>query len=232
MKHAAFLVVGALVCAPVRAQTLDATEEPGWVLPEGSIRTLVASRALLYGAPADILHYEAPLGVVDMIAHIERHHPLLRNLAVLPGMAVLAGSHGTCSSMATISGSEAGRSTGTLSRVCWDRAQPAAAAPDWLPEGGRRVFDFAEPAFPDGQMQQIWRYEQPAESVKRQLRERLNRHGWKPASGSPGASGWRSWVRGSQGLSVDLFAVEGGCVLALLRFADGQESASGMERKP
>jgi hypothetical protein len=183
-----------------------------WTLPPGSQREAVARGASLHGAPADILYYEAPLEVPAMIAHLSKHHPGLRDLAVLPGIAVLSGAQGACTRVATVAGLGKGRSAGSLSRVCWGQAQ-AASPPDWLPEGGHRVFEFSERE--GGFSRQVWRYAQGAGSIQPRLRQGLARQGWTPVLEPAGDAARQEWRRGGQRLAFDLLPVEQGCALAL-----------------
>jgi len=176
-----------------------------WSLPRGAVQTEVARQATLYGAPAQITYYEAPLSVSDMIVHFQRHHPDLRDLTVMQGMAVLSDRHGKCRRTATVTGVGRMRSAGTLSRVCWGEAPDhAALAPQWLPEGARLVFDFSTRESTGNHRQQIWRHSSTPEAVRVGLRRRLLHMGWTPAAQE--ASGTQQWVRAAEVMSIDVVA--------------------------
>jgi hypothetical protein len=222
-------LAGLLAC-PGR---LDAAAQGGsggtWILPPGSLREPVATGALLHGAPADISYYEAPLEATAMIAHFEKHHAGLRDLAVLPGMAVLSRREGACTRVATVAGLGMGRSAGTLSQVCWSRAE-LADAPDWLPEGAHGVFDFSERA--SGFSQQVWRYAQAMDDVRARMEQGLTRQGWKRAHDRLGGMNGQQWERGGQRLVLELHAAEQGCMLAVLIHAEQGVPAGGAVQEP
>jgi len=192
-------------------------EPARWSLPEGAVQVDVARRATLYGVPADIVYYEAPMGVSRMIAHLEAHHPALRDLAVLPGMAVLSDRSGVCLRTATVAGAGRDRSAGTLSQVCWPETVPAsAAAPAWMPSGARLAFDFGAQDGPAAYSQQIWRHGGTPEDLRAELRRALVRHGWAPLppGSSPGEPA-REWRRGAQLLAIDTVATGQGSAIVL-----------------
>lgn len=173
----------------------------------------------MLGAPADILSYEAPMDPPPLIAFLSRKYPGLRDMAVFPGMAVLSDGSGPCTRMVTVSGG-GGRSSGTLSTICWGKAmaKPASASA-WLPAGAKLAFEFAEPRGQAGYVQQIWRYQSASGDIARQMRANFFRQGWIPAR-SPAQSELSSqtWVRGAEAVIVDVLDKDGGCILAVLQF--------------
>jgi hypothetical protein len=192
----------------------------GWSLPEGSRTSVVSSGATLYGAPAELAYYEAPLNVPDLIAHLEKHPSAPRDLSVFPGMAVLSNFDGPCARVMTLTGAGMHRSRGTLSTICWDHASAGASAPPaWLPAGATLAFDFSEPAALGGTVQQIWRYELAPDVVDAQARAGLAKQGWKPVAtrGDEHPSS-REWTRGKETLVIDILGRDTGCALAYLRF--------------
>jgi hypothetical protein len=194
--------------------------EAAWVLPKGSSMHTVARQATMLGAPADVLSYEAPMDAPALIAFLSRKYPTLRDMAVFPGMAVLSDDSGPCTRMVTVSGG-GGRSSGTLSTICWERAmaKPVSAAA-WLPAGAKLVFEFAEPQSQAGSVQQIWQYQTSSGDVARQMRGNFVRQGWTLARGSAGSeSSSQTWQRGSETVIVDVLGKDEGCILAVLRFA-------------
>ncbi|WP_186332214.1 hypothetical protein [Bordetella genomosp. 13] len=208
-------------------------EPPAWSLPRGAVQTVIAQQAALYGAPADIVYYEAPLGVSGMLAHFQQHHPELRDLTVLQGMAVLSDRQGPCLRTATVTGVGSARSAGTLSRVCWpEAAAQAGQAPRWLPAGARLAFDFAtrEPA--GRHVQQVWRHPDAPGVVRAALRRNLLQSGWIAAPED--APGPRQWVRAAQALDVDVVAAGTGSaiVIGLQAYETASAAAQGLESLP
>ncbi|HEY0295824.1 MAG TPA: hypothetical protein VGC69_10880 [Bordetella sp.] len=189
----------------------------------------MASGAKVYGAPAEVLSYEAPMDAPALIAFLAQQYPALRDMAVFPGMAVLSDLSGPCSRVVTVSGQDGRGSRGTLSTICWEKAmtRPALPAP-WLPAGAELVFDFSEPAGRAGYVQQIWQYASPPDAVARQVHGNLARQGWRPAYDPDGAgSSWQTWQRGSETVIVDILGKAAGSMLAVLRFDSGQSTLAG-----
>lgn len=213
---AAWLALAVCNTVPVAAAT-GVPNAVRWHLPDGATQVAIADRATLYGVPADIVYYEAPLAVAGMIAHFAAHHPALRDLAVLPGMAVLSDRSGHCMRTATVAGIGPARSAGTLSRVCWPpEAAAAPAAPAWLPAGARLAFDFGVHDAPASYVQQIWRHDDAPEAVRTALRRALVRHGWTPLPpGMPAGEPAREWRRGAQLLAIDTMAADPGSAIVL-----------------
>lgn len=214
----------ALLLGPVLAhgvaQAGAPTPTPGWSLPRGAVRTAIAQQATLYGAPADIAYYEAPLSVSGMLSHFQKHHPELRDLTVLQGMAVLSERQGECVRTATVTGVGFARSAGTLSRICWpDAAAQASQAPRWLPAGARLAFDFATREPQGDHVQQIWHHPDAPAAVRAALRRNLLQAGWLPAPQD--APGMQQWVQGASALAIDVVAAPAGSaiVVGMQRYA-------------
>lgn len=187
---------------------------PAWSLPRGAVRTPIAQQASLYGAPADIAYYEAPLSVSGMLSHFQKHHPELRDLTVQQGMAILSERQGECLRTATVTGLDRARSAGTLSRVCWpDSAPQAVQAPQWLPAGARLAFDFATREAQGRHVQQVWHHPDAPASVRGALRRNLLRLGWLPAPDD--AAGTQQWVQGASALAIDVVAAPSGSAIVI-----------------
>ncbi len=190
------------------------TMAPAWSLPRGAVRTPIAQQALLYGAPADIAYYEAPLSVSGMLSHFQKHHPELRDLTVQQGMAVLSERQGECLRIVTVTGLDRAHSAGTLSRVCWpDLAPQAGQAPQWLPAGARLAFDFATREPYGRHVQQVWHHPDPPVAVRSALRRNLLRLGWLPAPDD--AAGTQQWVQGASALAIDVVAAPSGSAIVI-----------------
>jgi len=223
---AAWLALAGCVAVPAIA-VADVSDAVRWHLPDGATQVAIADRTTLYGIPADIVYYEAPLAVAGMIAHFAAHHPALRDLAVLPGMVVLSDRSGECMRTATVAGIGPTRSAGTLSRVCWPAETAAAPAPPaWLPAGARLAFDFGVHDTPASYVQQVWRHDDAPEAVRTALRRALVRHGWTPLPpGMPAGEPAREWRRGAQLLAIDTVAAEPGSAI-VLRLQDPPTAAA------
>ena len=211
------------------ASVTAAHAAPSWILPKDSSMIEVAADAKVYGAPAEVLSYEAPLDVPALIAFLARQYPGLRDMSVYPGMAVLSDSSGPCSRMVTVSGQAGRGSRGPLSTICWDQAMSKPVSPAaWLPAGAELVFEFAGPAGPAGYVQQIWQYAAPPDELARQAHGNLARQGWLPAHIPHDAgTSWQTWRRGRETMVVDILGRQSGSVLAVLRFASDPHAAPG-----
>lgn len=203
------LMSGAIHAAAPAAQR---PEGISWSLPRGAVQTVIARQATLYGAPAHITYYEAPLSVSGTIAHLRTHHPELSDLTVQQGMAVLSDRNSECLSTATVTGVGKARSAGTLSRVCWpaDLAL-AAGAPEWLPAGAQLAFDFSTQETIGRHRQQIWRHADAPGVVRAALRRNLLAAGWTPAPAD--ADGTQEWVRAGVVLAVDVVQAGSGSAI-------------------
>lgn len=174
----------------------------------------------MFGAPADVLSYEAPMDTPTLIAFLSRRYPALRDMAVFRGMAVLSDASGPCTRVVTVSGS-GGRSSGTLSTICWGKAVATPAlAPAWLPAGANLAFEFAEPQGQAAYVQQIWQYRSSSDEVARQMYGNFASQGWILARDSAGSgSSSQTWRRGAEIVIADLLNKDGGCILAVQQFA-------------
>ncbi|CFW49778.1 Uncharacterised protein [Bordetella pertussis] len=65
-------------------------------LPPGVVAAALAGQIQMFGVPAEVRVFHAPQGIDALLAHFATRHAELRDLTVLPGLAVLAGGAGDC----------------------------------------------------------------------------------------------------------------------------------------
>lgn len=208
------LIVSAIGVPAATASGHAAATQPGVTslsqlrFPEGSSHALLADRLWLYGQPARVLVFDAPMKASDLIRTLSGQQPRLADLNVLPGQLVLSGWIGDEQWVAQMENTGMGRTVGSISTL---RLQNAVAppAPAWLPDGSRLRLDFAATDEGVTVSERIWQHALSPARMMALLDVGLLREGWSQSGGGDA----QSWVRGRQRLQVSVVPLDRGSAL-------------------
>ncbi|WP_262358609.1 hypothetical protein, partial [Bordetella pertussis] len=153
-------------------------------LPPGVVAAALAGQIQMFGVPAEVRVFHAPQGIDALLAHFATRHAELRDLTVLPGLAVLAGGAGDCTHTISLA-PQFGGVEGVAARLCWPRGLPSRQplADVLLPPHARLRLDVATRDGPVSVAQQVWHWRAAGPTVTARWavrREaRLRASGWR-----------------------------------------------------
>ena len=184
-------------------------------LPPGSRHERLGESVWLHGMPAQVLVFDAPQGITELIRFLSNQQPALADLNILPGQAILSGRVGHEQWVVQMEALGPRRTVGSVSS-----ASPGAWAerpgPSWLPAGGRLRLDITVQDQGATVTERIWQYELPPERVAPRLEAGLERDGWRRP---PSQDGPPWWTRGQARLRISLVPLEAGSGLLVSGWA-------------
>lgn len=189
----------------------------GLRFPPGSRVEPMADRAWLYGAPLQVLVFDAPVNAPALIRILTRQQPALADLQVLPGQAILSGRVGDALWVAQVASPETGRSVGSISSI-HALAAPVGDTPAWLPMPARLRLDFAVLEGGVKVSEHIWQHPLPPARLALLLQQGLLRDGWQRADNELGGAGRQSWRRLGARLQWTLVPLDAGSGLWVRRW--------------
>lgn len=205
--------------AAARATSLRVTMTPAAIrFPVGSQVEPLADRLWLYGLPLQAVVFDAPVDVPELIRTLSRQQPALRDLTVLPGMAILSGRVGDVLWVAVLASPVAGRSVGSVSSLLVSTTRLDAPPPAWLPPAARLRLDVV---VQDGQArvsERIWQHPLPPARLASIMRQGLRRQGWQDDDERADAGDWHSWHRNGERLHWLLLPLGAGSGLWIRRW--------------
>ncbi|ARP77158.1 hypothetical protein [Bordetella genomosp. 6] len=197
-------------------------------LPPGVVAAAQSGQIQMFGVPAEVRVFHAPQGIDALLAHFAARHAELRDLTVLPGLAVLVGGVGDCTHTVSLAPQSSGVE-GVAARLCWPPSLPRRVplADVLLPPHAHLRLDIATREGPVSVAQQVWHWRAagPAETARWAARReaRLRASGWRlqGAAGTACRCGapqtWlRAGPRGRERLSLQPALRTDGCGMALL----------------
>ncbi|HYG44035.1 MAG TPA: hypothetical protein VEA17_14030 [Bordetella sp.] len=163
---------------------------------------------------ADIRLIEIPMPIVQAVRALTLRYPLLSDLGVYPGLALLSGQAMDDSWVVALEPAGPRRTQGTVSVL---RASAGALAqprsrPSWLPASARLRLDFSDRSHMGLQTHQVWTLALPLAESWRMAIDGLRRGGWRPDTG-PG--GFSRWTRGDARLDIAITDVHDGSGILL-----------------
>ncbi|MBV7482546.1 hypothetical protein [Bordetella sp. BOR01] len=215
------------VCLAACAAVCGAAAYPGGVpplgglaLPPGSTQASLGQDMRLYGIPADIRLVEIPMPVAQAVQALSAQYPLLSDLGVYPGLAMLSGQAMGDSWVVALEPAGPRLTRGTVSVL-----RPGAGAvggevtharnrPSWLPAEARLHLDFSGRGQAGLTTHQVWTLALPVAQARQATIDGLRRDGWRPDAGVDDSG---RWVRGGTRLDIVITAVQGGSGILLQR---------------
>jgi hypothetical protein len=179
------------------------------------------------GYPVSMWLLDAPGALPDIASWLSARQPALRDLWVLPGAILLAGTADGMHWAARLSEVEGGRVRGAVSALHTEEHAPSAPAfSGWRLAGGKLHFEFQSRDEGALVVEQIWTHELPPAALRKWIFGQLLAAGWRPADPqgmaldeavAQGAAPYR-WSRGRMTLSATLVALDAGSgITAIVR---------------
>jgi len=186
-------------------------------LPPGSVQTPLGRGTRLYGMPVDVRLLDMPVPVSQAISMLAARYPVLSDLGVYAGQAVLSGQAAGRFWVAVLEPAGPRRTRGSLSVLATAAGAGAVRRPGWLPANARLRLDFDIDDDGRPSTQQIWTLALPVASAWRVVAEGLRREGWRadPVASDPAKSAVGRWARGRTRLQVTIAAADGGSGILL-----------------
>jgi len=183
-------------------------------LPPGSTQASLGSGMRLYGMPADIRVIEIPMPVAQAAPALARHLPVLSDLGVHPGFAILSGQSAGQLWLAVLEPAGPQRARGSIAVLNAPARHEALlrAKPTWLPAGAHLHLDFSDADHGARTIHQVWTMALPRAAAAGVIAERLRQDGWHPDPSHDAAS---RWMRGAASLDIVIVAVDGGSGILL-----------------
>ena len=178
-------------------------------LPEGSHWTMLAERMWIHGQPAQVLVFDAPQSMLDLMRTLSSQQPALTDLIVLPGRILLSGQVGQDHWVAQLQGTESGRTAGTIATLSV-ASSIGETRPAWLPVGWRLRLDVAVLESSVKVADRIWQHALPPLRSAVMLEAGLLREGW---SRGPDEGASQFWHRERARMRVSLLPFESGSSL-------------------
>ncbi|WP_461600041.1 hypothetical protein [Achromobacter marplatensis] len=189
-------------------------------LPDGARHALLADRLWLYGYPAEVLVFDAPMKVPDLIRHLSGQQPGLVDLNVLPGQLVLSGTIGGEQWVVQMQDVGSGRTAGSISTLRFLAASQASGrelpVPPWLPEGSRLRLDFSVTDEGVRVTERIWQHVFTPARMMSVVDARLLQNGWRRQAADGMA---QAWARGSHRLRISVVPLDSGSGLRVRGWA-------------
>jgi hypothetical protein len=185
--------------------------------PAGSRVEPLADRLWLYGLPLQAVVFDAPVDVPELIRTLSRQQPALRDLMVLPGVAILSGRLGDALWMAVLASPVAGRSVGSVSSLLVSTTRQDAPLPAWLPPAARLELDVVVADGGVRMSERIWQHPLSPARLASVIRQGLRRHGWEDDGKRADAGDWQSWRRHGERLDWLLLPLDAGSGLWIRR---------------
>jgi len=202
----ACLAVVSLACAgaPLAPDSL--------ALPPGSVQTPLGRGMRLYGMPADVRLLDMPVPIAQAIPFLTARYPVLSDLGVYPGLAVLSGHAAGQHWVAALEPAGPRRTRGSLSVLAasGDAGVAASRRPGWLPANARLRLDFGIDDGDGHTTQQVWTLASPVATARRAIDDGLRRAGWRREAAASESSAAGHWARGRVRLQITITAAEGG----------------------
>lgn len=198
-----------------RAASSDMTVATGGLplgklrLPEGSHWTTLAERMWIHGQSAQVLVFDAPQSMLDLMRTLSSQQPALADLIVLPGQILLSGQVGQEHWVAQLQGTESGRTAGTIATLSMASSM-GETRPAWLPVGWRLRLDVAVMEANVKVADRIWQHALPPPRSAVMLEAGLLREGW---SRGPDEGASQFWHRERARMRVSLLPFESGSSL-------------------
>ena len=168
--------------APANAQVNLPTSVGQIKLPAGSHDTSLHEVTRLFGFPLQIRLFTTTLSVPQLIRFLSRQLPVLRNLHVLKGGALLSGQAHGQSWAVYVQGLAQGGSRATLSVLESSASSHSkTVAPAWIPSQSRLLLDLYSTEGAWLVTEQIWRHASGPSNMRSILQTALRRIGWKRA---------------------------------------------------
>lgn len=222
-------ICGVAVAAAVRPDAAGAatpaTSQPAAMtpaairFPAGSRVEPLADRLWLHGLPLQAVVFDAPVDVPELIRTLSLQQPALRDLTVLPGMAILSGRVGEALWMAMLASPVAGRSVGSVSSLQVSTTRLDAPPPAWLPPPARLRLDVVAVDGGARVSERIWQHPLPPARLASITRQGLRRQGWQDDANRAEAGDWQSWHRRGERLYWLVLPLDAGSGLWIRRWA-------------
>jgi hypothetical protein len=186
----AFAALG--VSTPVIAHVTALTDIGQIKLPPNSHETALHGSAQLFGFPVQIRLFETPIAVPQVIRFFSTQLPLLRDLHVLNGSALLSGQTNGRSWVIHLQGRSQGGTRGTLSLLESRTENPLSPVrPQWLPSRARLLFDLRTIEGSWLTTEQIWSHSIAPNPMRTMLQTALIHLGWKCTHTEFGGGNWQ-----------------------------------------
>lgn len=184
--------------------------------PEGSRHDMLADRIWLHGLPAQVLVFDSPVAVPDLIRDLSTQQPALVDLNVLPDQIILSGWVDDMQWAVQLQAAGPSRTVGTVSTLRMNSV-PGLATPAWLPRGAIPRLDLAVQEKGGKVSDRIWQLALPPARLGPLLHGALRREGWVfETETESGAE--QSWAQAGERLQISLTALDGGSGLHVRRW--------------
>jgi hypothetical protein len=182
-------------------------------LPPGGNYAPLGEALHIQGQAMSAWVFDTPGSVPDVASWLTARQPALRDMWVMPGAAVLAGTAGDMQWAARLFDAGGGRTRGILSALSLSAAAPTSSAGSrWRPKGAQLRFELRSREESAMVVEQVWTHDAPPATLSRQLYSQLLAEGWQQADARDPSSGQtaRDWSRDRMNLSMVIVPLDQG----------------------
>jgi len=200
--------VGVLACLlACTAHATPASAPDALALPPGSTQGPLGAGMRLYGMPADIRLVDIPLPIAQAVPALTQRYPMLSDLGVYPGFAILSGQAASQMWLAALEAAGPGRTRGSVTVLNLAGGAHIARRPSWLPGQANLRLDFSDHDGDRLTLHQVWTLPLPVSQARQAAAQGLRRDGWQCIAGAGDAE---HCTRGHASLDIAYAAVDGG----------------------
>lgn len=152
------------------------------------------------GQPMLAWYFDTPGSVDEVAAWLSKGQPALRDMLVVPGTAILAGTDDARQWTARLSDGGSGRTRGTVSALSLRDRPVAQPSLPWTLGGGRLHFETRSREDKGAVIQQVWTHAAAPVRLWQQLQASLQAAGWQESTAQN--DGARAWSRAATRLSL------------------------------
>jgi hypothetical protein len=166
----------------------------------------VGQEIRLYGHPAQIEVFDAPVDLLTLLRSVAAQQPQLQDLHVLPGRVILSGFIYDKLWVAHLESLGPRRTIASLSALSMRIPQNTrGSAPSWMLAGAILRLDFSVVQPPYRVTERIWNHSWAPARVLSLLQQRLRQAGWMKQDDVDGAN---LWTLGDARLSLHVSALQ------------------------